>query len=171
MGHLARISRATIVEFAISTVGFYPYVCRNCKGKSFVLRPKQTVLAILSGLILFGALLLSFSYFNPGYQIRESGREIADSLPPVVWPGDQIALPKNASRLPARSNIAESLTNEDVIKVWKSGVGTIRLSSLIRRSEHRFTVDAESINKLRQSGVPEGVILTMIELTSPDAKH
>jgi hypothetical protein len=167
-GHLSRISRVSIAEFALSTVGYYPYLCRNCKYKTFALRPKQAVLAITFALGVIGVTNLGLFYLNSRYQMRE---RVAPEAP-ASGSGDlhPEPVPQGAAAEPvATANPAGPLTNEDIIRLCKSGVGTTSLSSLIRRSEHRFTVDAGSISKLRQSGVPEAVILTMMELSAPVA--
>jgi hypothetical protein len=158
----------SIAEFALSTIGYYPYLCRNCKNKTFRLRPKQAVLAMTFGLAVLGVTSVGLFYLNSRYQMLEH----AGTAAPVSGIGDPEPRPEGIASEPAApSNSTSPLTNEDIVKMWKSGVGTISLSSLIRRTAHQFKVDAGSIAKLRQSGVPEAVILTMFESTSPDATH
>jgi hypothetical protein len=66
------------------------------------------------------------------------------------------------------SHLPNFLTNEDVNEISGSGLATATLVRLISRMPHRFTVDPQSISKLKQSGVPEAVILAMLELTATD---
>ena len=122
------------------------------------------------GLAMIGVTSVGLFYLNSRYQMFEH----AGPMAPVSGIGDSELRPEGSPESVASEPVAPShstgpLTNEDVMKMWKSGVGTISLSSRIRRTEHRFTVDAGSIAKLRQSGVPEAIILTMVESTSPDA--
>lgn len=57
-----------------------------------------------------------------------------------------------------------TLTNSDVIEMVKSGLGETVVSVKIRKSESNFDVSAAALVELKKAGVPDGVILLMIEI-------
>ena len=111
------------------------------------------------------ALVSLAAIYVSSYWVRTAAqtRRAPLSVPDVSW-----TEPPKGNPSPVASHLPNFLTNEEVIEISGSGLATATLVGLISRMPHRFTVDPQSISKLKQSGVPEAVILVMLELTAAD---
>jgi hypothetical protein len=158
-----RTSRRTIVQFAASLAGFYPYVCRHCKSKTYHFRSKQLFVsfaALLVTLLLFSGpiYLTSRSPIAKPARSRVLSFRVADgkiSDPAKPQPSESTAL----------ISLPNILTNGDVSEYAKSGMAPASLSWLIRSMPHRFELDSKSLARLKQGGLPDEVIRTMTEVT------
>ena len=63
------------------------------------------------------------------------------------------------------------LTNENVLELVRSGMGKAVLIRIIRRMGHNFRVDSRSLVDLKNAGVPEDLILAIVDLTTGPAGH
>lgn len=157
---LVRISRSTIFQFFASLIGFYPYICRNCKHRTFHLRLKQLV---VSSVALALILVLSAAMT---YMVSRSGPSLPRvlSIPVTEKKGAEPGTPP--SPVPrSLITLPQFLTNEDVVDYLKTGMAPASLIWLIRSMPHRFALDSKSLDRLRQVGVPEEVIRAMAEVT------
>jgi hypothetical protein len=145
--NLRRVSRNKVSEYAASMLGFYPYLCGHCWRVSLYFRKRHAfapifMLAALVGFCLF-VLYASFG--------SNVGRVKAKQSP--------------ASSASVLVKLPQILTNEDIIKLWKTGMRPEVLSGLIRSTPHDFNLTAESLAKLRQNGVDEYIIRTIVKVT------
>jgi hypothetical protein len=69
----------------------------------------------------------------------------------------------------SRSIVAISLTNADIVKMAKAGLSADIILAKIKGSPCRFDTSPDALTKLKEEGVPQTVILAMIE--SPNADH
>lgn len=60
-----------------------------------------------------------------------------------------------------------ALTNEIVIKMVKDGLAEPIIIAKIKASDTRFDTSAEAMNQLKQAGISDAVLLTMVEAGSP----
>jgi hypothetical protein len=145
--NLRRVSRNKISEYAASMIGFYPYLCRHCWHVSLHFRKQHAFAPIFISAALVGfCLFVLYARFGLHVGRVKAKQSPANSASVLV-------------KLPA------ILTNEDIIKLSKTGMRPEVLSGLIRSTPHHFNLDAESLAKLRQNGVDEYVIRTIVKVT------
>lgn len=154
-----RTSRRTIVQFTASMTGLYPYVCRHCKSEAYHFRPKQALVS-LAGLAVVLMLSLSFMYVIFRLPTAKPARSRVLSVR-VAPKASDLA---RSSESTALISLPSVLTNEDVSEYAKSGMAPASLSWLIRSMPHRFQLDAKSLGRLKQGGVADEVIRTMMEV-------
>jgi len=152
---LHRLHRSTSLEFAASWVGFYPYLCRGCKQKGFHIRPRR---AFSSYVILTIGLILSL-----GWTGVLANNPISKMIGSRRARNAKTGIPNQSSV--AMVSLPSVLTNEDVTRLANSGMSPASLSWLIRSMPHRFQLDPESRSALKQHGVTEDVIYTMLDVT------
>ena len=155
-----RTSRRTVVQFAASMIGLYPYVCRHCKSTAYHLRLKQALVSFaVLGLFLMTS--LSFMYVIFRFPMAKPARSRVLSTHVAEGKTDST----KSSESTALINLPNVLTNEDVVEYAQSGMAPKSVSWLIRSMPHRFKLDAESLARLKLGGVTDEVIWTMTEGT------
>lgn len=60
------------------------------------------------------------------------------------------------------------LTNKDVVDMLKSGLSTEVVLAKIKASPSRFDTSSATLQELKASGVPDAVILAMVQASSPE---
>lgn len=68
------------------------------------------------------------------------------------------------------SSAQESITNADVISMIKAGFSPEVVTTKIKRSGGKFDTTPNAMKDLKTAGVPESVIIAMIESDAPDPK-
>jgi hypothetical protein len=149
-------------QFAVSLTGFYPYLCRKCKHKTFHFRPKQAFVSLgaLAMMLLFSTCLI---YVISPYTFSKPARSRVLSL--RVAEGKNSDPAKLAASASALISLPNVLTNEDILEYSRLGTAPASLSWLIRSMPNRFKLDSKSLGRLKQAGVAEEVIRTMTEVT------
>ena len=61
------------------------------------------------------------------------------------------------------------LTNENVLELARSGISKGILIRIVRKMGHNFRVDSRSLVDLKNSGVHDDLILTIVDLTTGPA--
>lgn len=74
-----------------------------------------------------------------------------------------VAIPTSLTINAQETPTPDILTNETVVKMMKDGLSEAIIIAKIRTSESRFDTSAEAMNQLKQAGVPDTVILAMVE--------
>jgi hypothetical protein len=62
-----------------------------------------------------------------------------------------------------RSITANSLTNSDIVKMAKAGLSADIIRAKVKGSPCRFDTSPDALTRLKEEGVPQAVILAMIE--------
>lgn len=163
-GRLKRIARTSFGDFLFSIAGFLPYRCNVCKRQALGADWGRVAFLCACAVVVTGLGAINvrlrrrqavFSR-SAGAAMLPSGRAYGPAL---------TSIPQSAS-----DNV---LTNEDVAAMGQVQMPSTVVNKLIRSQRHRFLIDAKSLVALKKAGVPEEVILTMIEVTqadgSPDA--
>jgi hypothetical protein len=76
--------------------------------------------------------------------------------------------PSHLSAQDAKS-AAKPLTNQDVVDLVKTGLSTEIIAAKIRVSPSQFDTSASALKALKESGVPDAVILAMVDPASKPA--
>jgi len=137
---LIRVARVSYTDLLASQAGLFPYVCRRCKRRT--LRPD-------AGRILLLVLIAGLSLGLGGYAWRlrrEAGYKA--SVAPVSSP--------------AAEKSAEVLTNQDIARMQRAGLPVSVIIRLIAARPNDFQIDSASLIRLKQSGVPDELILDMV---------
>jgi len=152
-GRLIRISRTSLAQYMVSCFGVYPYVCEHCEVRVFRSNYKQLVAAIcLRGLTL-GLLVIGLTYAD--LRIRK----ITNPWKSLV---EVATFPPEPTRARA-STPPRALTNDDIVEFIKSNMTPGFVMRVIQQEGSHFEVDATSLTALKRNGVPEDVIIAMIQ--------
>jgi hypothetical protein len=151
-----------VAEFLLSGVGVYPFSCNVCGQRTFGSQTKQVlavllVIAVISGIGAGGWFITMRGLVRSGARIP---RVLAASVGEVAKP-----LPQQAKRFSNR----RILTNKDILELNAANVSSPMLIDLLHKVDHDFQVDTPSLVELKKAGVPENVILAMVELTVKSA--
>lgn len=162
---LMRIPRESLTTFLLSIVGFYPYRCRRCATLTHRWQRERG-----ASLAAF-ALLFAASSFSIGVLLWKKGpKPRAAVTAPVAAPAGA-AQPRFAVGRKGSTSDAHTLTiemerplrNEDIVRLSRAGVSGNVILKAMAKMPHSFEVDAESLIKLTQSGVPASIISSMID--------
>jgi hypothetical protein len=152
-GKLVRVSRTTLPQFVVSCFGVYPYVCEHCGVRVFRANYKQLIAAICLAGVALVCFAIGLSYTGLAIRkvasLRKSPAEVAG-----VGSESTSARPATAPR---------ALTNEDILELIRSNMTPSFVMTLIRQEDNRFQVDAKSLTALKRDGVPEDVIIAMVQ--------
>jgi hypothetical protein len=170
---LSREHRETFFDFMLSCFAFYPFVCTSCHSRTIRTNGRQFLGAICMAAMACSFVIIAGLYLKSAFAVQRYGKQFlaaSDGKPASVEPSARAV-----SRTPAVQvrRMPGILTNQDVMSMAKGGMSSTLVSSLIGRMEHKFTVDTDSLVELKRAGVPEDVILTMVDASraSPDKER
>ena len=148
---LIRVARVSYTDLLVSQAGLFPYVCRRCKRRT--LRPDMGRVFLLA---LIAALILGLGSY--AWRLRRESRYIASVAP---------------TPSPVAEKSAEVLTNQDIARMQRAGLPPSVIVRLIAARPNDFQIDSVSLIRLKQSGVPDELILDMVAaaLERPAAPH
>jgi curli biogenesis system outer membrane secretion channel CsgG len=79
--------------------------------------------------------------------------------------GDAVHPAATAVALPAEAQAPKALSNDDVVMMYKGGLGESTVISAIQSQETNFDITAKGLLQLKKSGIPTKVIDTMVAAT------
>jgi len=141
------------LQYIISCFGVYPHVCEHCETHAFRSNYKQLVAAICLRVAMLGFLLIGLSYAD--LRIRKVANP---------WESMKSIVAFHFEPVSARKAMAlRALTNDDIVEFIKSNMTTSFVIRVIQQEGSHFQVDAKSLTALKRDGVPEDVIMCMIQ--------
>ncbi|MCX6596841.1 MAG: hypothetical protein NTV70_10790 [Acidobacteria bacterium] len=160
-----RIPRESLTTFLLSIVGFYPYRCRRCATLTH--RWQRDRGASLAAFVL----LFAASSFSIGVLLWKKGPKSRAAAPAPVAAPAGVAEPRFAVGRKGATADPQTLTvemerplrNDDIVRLSRAGVAGNVILKAMAKMPHSFEVDAESLIKLTQSGVPPTIISSMID--------
>ena len=162
-GALARVHRATMLEFLLSGFGCYPFTCNNCHQRSTRIDPVRLAGGICVSILACAFLLVAITDLHSLYLQRMQNQKATQlALPqPSVAPS---SVPYRYAPVPTPSaSRTGTLTNGDIVDMVKGGMSDSFIRNLIHEVGNKFIVDSQSLVELKNQHVPENVILSMVE--------
>jgi hypothetical protein len=162
---LMRIPRESLTTFLLSIVGFYPYRCRRCATLTHRWQRERG-----ASLAAF-ALLFAASSFSIGVLLwKKSPKPRAATPAPVSAPArgaePRFAVGRKGSTADPRVltiDMERPLRNDEIVRLSRAGVSGNVILKAMSKMPHSFEVDAESLIRLTQAGVPPAIISSMID--------
>jgi hypothetical protein len=153
-----------LLDFVLSLFSAYPYRCRKClrmATKFFFTFRLVAVVLFLSGMV--AAAVWGFSMLS---QLRLG---VNAEAPSHVEAAEGVR--SNMGQLSSfekmmLSKHQQTIDNDTVVRLTKSNIGTPIILKMIRNSNHDFDTSANAIIGLKNAGVDEAVIFTMLDLSS-----
>jgi hypothetical protein len=158
-GRLARVHRETFADFVVSLFGFYPYACDYCNQRSLRVKYAQFTGAAAICVLVCCLMGAGGFYLHSAYVARAKERAAAAVFTSQQFNAAESNLFQPVSNPPAQADI---LTNQDVIKMVKTGMSSTLINNLIGRMENKFVIDSRALVELKSAHVPENVILNMV---------
>ena len=141
-GRLSRVSRVSFTDYLLSSAGFRPFICVNCK--------RRTLRADVGQLLLLCLCLPVMLVLGMGLGRLRSGthhRPRVEAMSPPAEIGGDV------------------LTNEDLARLVQAQIPSTVMLRLIDGRPHRFRIDPDSLVSLKKDGVSDEVILTVVTVT------
>jgi hypothetical protein len=153
-----------IGDFLLSLISAYPFRCRRClrtDTKFFLSFRPFLVVIFIFGISFGGIFGVGWLYQHRPSTTMEgnSHQEAADGVRSNMGqlsPFEKMMLSKHQ----------QTLDNETILKLSKSNLGTPIIIKMMRSSNHDFDVSANAIIALKEAGVDEAIIFTMLDLSS-----
>jgi hypothetical protein len=142
-GQQNRILRRKIADTVLSQIGVYPYHCSSCNTVTYGWEWGRS--------LFLAALMLAM--LTAGVALRLKTR------PRFPVPSRRTAA---AAPLPADGSY---LTNDDIGRMGRVSMSAIIMNRLIRSQPHHFRIDPKSLISLKGDGVPDEVLLSMVEVS------
>jgi hypothetical protein len=157
---MVRHPRKTFLEFVISCVGCYPYICRTCFDRRFRLH--------LTHFAFTMAMLVAVTSLATGTFFVNAARHLGPSAQPQFSrTTDGLHRNGKAQNAPVMTapTTPAKLRNDDVAELVRAGLGRVVLLNLIRQSECEFQMNAAAIVALKKAGTPDDVISAMLDMS------
>ncbi len=165
-----RQHRKTVMHILASVACFYPYKCRRCMTVGLVF--------VSSYRLIFPLLVVAGLSVIPHYYSAYRARVIdrlnqsnalylaeADSADTVASRGAKATETSPYERMLVNRR-KEVLRNEDIVMLAKSGADRALMIRLIMTSTGYYNLSTVGILALKQAGVPDPVIIAMLENSS-----